>query len=86
MGSCWHIKLWGLENCAKALFVNGSCQRNMTHQQDSNFVCFYHLELLCTQLDHHQGFKICFPLVGMSLTHIFTLTANVLTILVDFLT
>ena len=24
MGSCWRIELWGLENCTRALFVNGS--------------------------------------------------------------
>ena len=31
-----------------------------------------------------RGFKICFPLVGMSLVHISILTGNVLIILVGF--
>ena len=48
MGSCWRIELWGLENCMRALFVNGSSQHNVTRQRDPNFL-FSHL--LCTHLE-----------------------------------
>ena len=78
VGSCWRIKLWGLENCMRAVFVIGSGQRNITRRQDPNFLFFFFFFLflfffffflLCTQL---KVSKYIFSLVGMSLGHIYT--------------
>ena len=80
MGSCWRIKLWGLENCMRALFINGSGQCNVLHQWSRYQFSFFTSVMYLT-----RGFKIYFPLVGMSLVHIFILTGNVLIILVGFL-
>ena len=72
-------KFCGLENGTRTLFVDGSSQRNMTRQRDPNFLFSF------TVIHPTRGFKICFPLVGMSLSYVFTLTANVLIILVGFI-
>ena len=72
MGSCWRIKLWGLENCTRALFDNGSIQRNVTCRDRANnipiFFFFFTFVMYPT-----RGFKICFPFVWDKLgAHFYT--------------
>ena len=43
MGSCWRIKLWGLENCMRALFINGSGQCNVLRQWSRYQFSFFHI-------------------------------------------
>ena len=80
MGCCWHMKLWSLENCMRALLVNGSGQCNVTRRRV--FILFNSVIYLT------YSFKIwffvclfvvvvCFLLfVFISLAHIFSLTVN----------
>ena len=64
-------KLWGLENCVRALSVNSSGHFNMMCQQ-------YHFFLYFDMYRYPTGgFRICFPYVGKSLVHIFTPFGNV---------